>query len=53
MRESNKQNFNPRGNQREQHQHCGSDHQRGPNPDTKAAIWWIMNGGVCRIKLDH
>jgi hypothetical protein len=42
-----------RGKHRQRHQHSGTDENRGPYPETKAAILGIMNGGVRRIKRDH
>jgi hypothetical protein len=53
MRKPEKEKLNPCREHGEQHQHNSSNQERGPNPDAKAAIWRIMNGGVRRIKRDH
>ena len=53
MGKSNQEDFQPCRKHGEKHQQGGGNQDGGANPDAKAAIGGIMNGGVCRIERDH
>ena len=49
----NQEDFQPCREHGEKRQQGSSDQDGGANPNPKAAIGWIMNGGVRRIERDH
>src|ERR1035438_7054711 len=53
MREPHKKKLDPGSKHRYRHQHRCSNEDRGPYPNAKAAIRWIMNGCMRRIERNH
>jgi hypothetical protein len=53
IRQAGKSELKPGRGSRQQHDYADGDENRRPNPDAKAAISRVVDGGVCRIERDH